>query len=163
VRAIARRACTAAVVLIAALGSLATTAIECPYAVGLPGGADVESNAVATEHYVLTAPVIDKLHLLVTGTSAAEAEVRVRLAPDDPALFQSANDGGSEQAVTLALRPGSEATADLELPPCYTGCADAGVSVVVEHLSGSSASLRWDLTLETASCEEDFHASVERR
>ena len=148
--------------LIAALGSLATTDIECPQEVGLPGAADVDANAAVTEHYVVTASYIQRLHLMVSGTSAAEADVRVQLIPDDPGLFVGVSDGGPEQGVTLALRSGSESTADLQLWGCGA-CTEAGLSVVVEHLTGSAASVRWEVLVETESCDEDFHALIERR
>lgn len=160
-----RRAVAAVGLLVAAFASLATSEDSCPRAVSLSDTAQLEPSTSATHRYRVAASGIQEVHVIVSGTSAGSAEVRVRLEPDDPTLFtpiSPLSDAGVSQTVDLALRSATSATADLTLPRCL-GCQAYDFSLFVEHVAGDAASLRWDVVVETDNCNEDFHARIDRR
>lgn len=163
--ATARRVLAAVALLFAAFSSLATSDPNCPQVVSLSDTATVVPGVPVTQHYTATGATIPKLYLIVRGQGGEEAEVRVRLEPDDPMRFGPAltNDAGPNQAVEIALRPRVESTAELLLPRCLRGCGEVGLSVIVEHVAGAAATLSWEVFAETDSCDGEFDALIERR
>jgi hypothetical protein len=162
-----RRALAGVGVLIAAFASLATTDIECPQAISLADAVQLEPNASSTHRYHVASSGIQRVRVILSGTSDGTADVRALLVPDDPTLFEPdplAFDAGGNQSAerALALRPLAETTAEITLPRCTTPCEAYDFSLFLEHIAGDRATLRWDVILETESCD-DFHARIDRR
>jgi len=151
-------------VLVAAFASLATSDIDCPRVASLPDTAQLDANASLSRRYSVSAPSLQEVRVIVSGTSEGDAAVRVRLVPDDPTLFPlpvTEPDAGVTDGVELALRPMAETSAELTIPRCKDKCETHEFSLFVEHLGGASAALRWEVIVETEACG-DFHARIDR-
>jgi hypothetical protein len=153
-----RQLAAIAAVLVTGLAALATSPQHCPKTAKYEETAELVPRGTIERRYFVSAESLRRVRVVLEATSLGDAELRARVEPTNG----SSSDAGS--SVRLALTPGTKTSAefDTQLETYCSGECSQELALIVEHVAGPAAALDWDVVVEAESCDDDFHAYIEK-
>lgn len=155
---VTRQLAALAAVIVTGLAAVATSPQHCPKTAKHAETADLVPRGTIERRYFVSAKSLQRVRVLLEATSLANTELRARVEPGTGSFSDA------DTSVRLVLTPGTKTSAefDTKLEASCTGECSHELALIVEHVEGPTAALDWEIVVEAESCDDDFHAYIEK-